>query len=95
MTASPTPSDRPAAADGQTAEPFRLSEELRTRVEQAAAHAGLSVAEVCEQWVRQGLEEAEHQQSLAESAGRCSLRTGACSAGPVPLPVHQQLAVPG
>ena len=66
-----------------------LSGELRSRVEQAAAHAGLSVNEACEQWLRQGLEQAEHQRAIAEAAGRCSLRTGTCTTGPVPLPVQQ------
>ncbi len=66
-----------------------LSDELRIRVEQAAAHAGLSLNEACEQWLRQGLEQAEQQRALAAAPGRCSLRTGTCSSGPVPLPVQQ------
>ena len=91
MTATPTPSSHPEQNDTSSAaaEPAWLSDELRNRVEQAAAHAGLSVGEACEQWLRQGLEQAEHQRAIAEAAGRCSLRTGTCTTGPVPLPVQQ------
>jgi hypothetical protein len=89
MTASPSLS-QPAPPDAPPiAETAWLQGELRSRVEQAAAHAGLSVTAICEQWLRQGLEQAEHERALAEAAGRCSLRTGTCSAGPVPLPVQQ------
>lgn len=89
MTASPSLSSSPAPAEGAAAEPLWLRQELRSRVEQAAAHAGLSVAEACEQWLLLGLEAAEQQRAEAEAAGRCSLRTGSCSTGPVPLPVQQ------
>ena len=66
-----------------------LNGELRSRVEQAAAHAGLSVTAACEQWLRQGLEQAEQQRALVDTPERCSLRNGICSSGPVPLPVQQ------
>jgi hypothetical protein len=89
MTASPTLSANPASAEACAAAALGLPEALRSRVEAAAAHAGLSVAEACEQWLLQGLEQAEHERALAEAAGRCSLRTGTCTAGPVPLPVQQ------
>ena len=89
MTAAPTLSSHPEPDEISAAEPAWLSGELRNRVEQAAAHAGLSVSEACEQWLRQGLEQAEHQRAIAEAAGRCSLRTGTCTTGPVPLPVQQ------
>jgi hypothetical protein len=89
MTASPSLSSTAAPEASPVADPAWLQGALRTRVEAAAAHLGLSVAEACEQWLLQGLEQAEHQQALAEAAGRCSLRTGTCTAGPVPLPVQQ------
>lgn len=89
MTASPTLSSAAGAEAASAATSLWLPEYLRSRVEQAAAHAGLSVAEACEQWLLQGLEQAEHQQAAAEAAGRCSLRTGNCTTGPVPLPVQQ------
>ncbi|MEB3331555.1 MAG: hypothetical protein VKI83_03565 [Synechococcaceae cyanobacterium] len=89
MPASPSLSSVRATAEADAAEPLRLSEALRSRVALAAADAGVSVAELCEQWLLQGLEQAEQQRALSESAGRCSLRTGACSVGPVPLPVQQ------
>jgi hypothetical protein len=89
MTASPTLSSGAVAEGAGAAAPLWLPQDLRSRVEAAAAHAGLSVAEACEQWLRQGLEQAEHERALAEAAGRCSLRTGTCTAGPVPLPVQQ------
>lgn len=89
MAASPTLSSPAVAQNAGAAEPSWLPEDLRRRVEQVAAEAGQSVAEACEQWLRQGLEEAERQRALADAAGRCSLRTGTCSTGPVPLPVQQ------
>jgi hypothetical protein len=89
MTASPTLSSAAGAEGASAAAPLWLPEDLRLRIEDAAAYAGLSVAEVCEQWLLQGLEQAEHLRALAEAAGRCSLRTGTCTSGPVPLPVQQ------
>lgn len=71
--------------------PSWLEGELRGRVEAAAASHGMTVAAVCEQWVREGLEhfEAQHGAMDLDGSGRCSLRTGTCSLGPVPLPVQQ------
>ncbi|MFM9104502.1 MAG: hypothetical protein ACKOPS_25615 [Cyanobium sp.] len=89
MTASPTLSSSPSQASAPALGLTWHNEALRQRVEAAAAHAGLSAAEICEQWLLQGLEEAEHQRALNEAGGRCSLRTGTCTAGPVPLPVQQ------
>lgn len=89
MTATPALSSGSIQDQGSAGDPTALPAELRSRVEQAAAHAGLSGAELCEQWIRQGLEQAEQQRALAEASGRCSLRTGTCTVGPVPLPVQQ------
>ena len=68
-----------------------LTGDLHRRVLAAAAASGLSVAAVCEQWVRQGVEHFEAHQAAGDpdGSGRCSLRTGTCSLGPVPLPVQQ------
>jgi len=89
MTASPTFSASPTPATSPALELTWRNEALRQRVEAAAGHAGLSAAEICEQWLLRGLEEAEQQRALSEAAGRCSLRTGTSTAGPVPLPVQQ------
>jgi hypothetical protein len=68
-----------------------LSGDLKRRVTVAAESAGMSLAAVCEQWVREGLErfEAHHASHDPDGSGRCSLRTGSCTIGPVPLPVQQ------
>jgi hypothetical protein len=68
-----------------------LEGDLRRRVHQAAETCGMTVAAVCEVWLREGLERFEGQQAVDDSdgAGRCSLRTGTRSVGPVPLPVQQ------
>ena len=68
-----------------------LTGDLHRRVLAAAAASGLSVAAVCEQWVRQGVEHFEAHQAAGDpdGSGRYSLRTGTCSLGPVPLPVQQ------
>jgi hypothetical protein len=79
----------PAPAAGSAALPVLVAGELQDRLERAAAAAGMSVTEACEQWVREGLENFEVRQAAAEAAGRCSLRTGAVAHGPVPLPVQQ------
>jgi hypothetical protein len=49
----------------------------------------LDATEACKLWVREGLERLEAEQAAAEAAGRCSLRTGTWTTGPVPLPVQQ------
>lgn len=68
-----------------------LGGELHHRVSQAAVASGMSVAAICEQWVREGLKHFEAHQAAGDpdGSGRCSLRTGTCSLGPVPLPVQQ------
>jgi hypothetical protein len=49
----------------------------------------MDAIEACRLWVREGLERLEAEQAAADAAGRCSLRTGTCTAGPVPLQVQQ------
>jgi hypothetical protein len=66
-----------------------LSGELLQRIERAVALSGQSPEAACEQWVRGGLEQLEAQQAAAAAAGRCSLRLGTATVGPVPLPVQQ------
>ncbi|MEB3317359.1 MAG: hypothetical protein VKO39_04385 [Cyanobacteriota bacterium] len=68
-----------------------LEGDLRRRLRRAAAASGMTEAAVCEQWLREGLErfEAQPPAEEADGSGRCSLRTGTCSLGPVPLPVQQ------
>jgi hypothetical protein len=66
-----------------------LDQDLRQRLAQAAGSAGLDPSAVCTRWVREGLERLEVEQAAAASAARCSLRTGTCTTGPVPLPVQQ------
>ncbi|MFN5464497.1 MAG: hypothetical protein ACK40D_08820 [Cyanobacteriota bacterium] len=72
-------------------EPGWLGADLWQRVEQAASAQGMTVAAVCEQWVKEGLDrfEAQRLSEDPDGSGRCSLRTGTCSIGPVPLPVQQ------
>ncbi len=72
-------------------EPAWLEADLWQRVEQAATAQGMTVAAVCEQWVKEGLDryEAQRPSEDPDGSGRCSLRTGTCSIGPVPLPVQQ------
>lgn len=89
---NPSSSSRAAAsADAWPAEPTWLAHDLRQRVAEAAAAAGLSMAAICDQWVQEGLEryEAQRPSEDQDGSGRCSLRTGTCSIGPVPLPVQQ------
>jgi hypothetical protein len=68
-----------------------LEDDLRRRLDRAAAASGMTVAALCEQWLREGLERFEAHQAAEDpdGSGRCSLRTGTCSLGPVPLPVQQ------
>ncbi len=91
----PDPADTAKPAPSHAAQPW-LSAELKQRVAIATAAAGLEPAALCEQWVRDGLERLEAQlaaacddDAAAAGSGRCSLRTGSRSAGPVPLPVQQ------
>ncbi|MFM7652342.1 MAG: hypothetical protein ACKO5M_05360 [Vulcanococcus sp.] len=62
--------------------------DLSARIMAAAAHAGLEEATLRERWLLEGLERFEAQHGL-EGSGRCSVRTGTCTVGPVPLPVQQ------
>jgi hypothetical protein len=88
MTAfSPAPLARETT--GGPAAPAWLSADLQARLERAAAAAGVSVAEACQQWLQEGLERFEAQETAAIAAGRCSLRTGSSTIGPLPLPVQQ------
>jgi len=66
-----------------------LNAELLQRIERALAGTGQSPQAACEQWVRAGLAQLEAQQASSEAAGRCSLRLGTATVGPVPLPVQQ------
>jgi hypothetical protein len=66
-----------------------LDHDLQQRLAQAAGSAGMDVGEACTRWVREGLERLEAEQAAALAAGRCSLRTGTCTTGPVPLPIQQ------
>ncbi|MFM7641302.1 MAG: hypothetical protein ACKO45_07100 [Cyanobium sp.] len=72
-------------------EPAWLGADLWQRVDQVATARGMTVAAVCEQWVKEGLDRYEAQRASEDpdGSGRCSLRTGTCSIGPVPLPVQQ------
>jgi hypothetical protein len=85
-TASSSLPQHPSAS-----EPAWLGADLRQRVEQAATATGMTVAAVCEQWVKEGLDRYESQRPSEDpdGSGRCSLRTGTCTIGPVPLPVQQ------
>jgi hypothetical protein len=68
-----------------------MGEDLQHRLRLAAAASGMTPAALIEQWLREGLERFEARQPLEDpdGSGRCSLRTGTCSLGPVPLPVQQ------
>lgn len=66
-----------------------LAAELQQRLQRAAAGAGLSPDLLAAQLLSAGLERFEAEQAAALAAGRCSLRTGSCTAGPLPLPVQQ------
>jgi hypothetical protein len=62
-------------------------------VESAAAARCLDPAALCEQWVLAAVTTFEQQHGLYPGAGsgdgRCSIRTGSRTLGPVPLPVQQ------
>jgi len=89
MTASPAVSLAASAASPAPASLEWLDHDLRQRLTEAAGTAGLDATEACKVWVQEGLERLEAEQAAAEAAGRCSLRTGTCTSGPVPLPVQQ------
>jgi len=89
MTASPALSLAQSPASPAPASLEWLDLDLRQRLAEAAGSTGLDATEACKIWVREGLERLEAEQAAAEAAGRCSLRTGTCTTGPVPLPVQQ------
>jgi hypothetical protein len=89
MTASPALSLATSPARPAPASLEWLDLDLQQRLAEAACSAGLDATEACKLWVREGLERLEADQAAAEAAGRCSLRTGSCTTGPVPLPVQQ------
>ncbi|MEB3259474.1 MAG: hypothetical protein VKP63_02465 [Cyanobacteriota bacterium] len=86
-------SANPARPDGAVQAPDLdgLAEDLRLGLDRAAEAHGLTAAAICGQWLRDGLERFEALRPAADrdGSGRCSLRTGPCSLGPVPLPVQQ------
>jgi len=61
---------------------------LSARIAAAAAHAGIAEVTIRERWLLEGLERFEARHGL-DGSGRCSVRTGTCTVGPVPLPVQQ------
>jgi hypothetical protein len=89
MTASPAVSLAPSPASPAPTGLEWLDHYLQQRLAQAAGSAGIDLNEACSRWVREGLERLEAEQAAAEAAGRCSLRTGSCTTGPVPLAVQQ------
>ncbi len=67
-----------------------LDAELRQRLRQAAERQGVALPTLCEQWIVQELRRYEDGQGVAaEASGRCSVRTGLSSTGPIPLPLQQ------
>jgi hypothetical protein len=95
MTVAPSTAQQvtpPSPAESTSADPLAgLGEDLQHRLRLAAAASGMTLTALVEQWLREGLErfEAHHPLDEADGSGRCSLRTGTCSLGPVPLPVQQ------
>jgi hypothetical protein len=65
-----------------------LDHDLQARLIAAAGRQGLSLSTLCEQWLLEELERHEHAHGV-DPAGRCSVRTGLCTSGPVPLPLQQ------
>jgi hypothetical protein len=68
---------------------WRLSAVLLAAVESQARVEGVSADEIAARVVEAGLNEL----GLLPN-GRCSLRTGLCGGGPVPLPIQQQGSSP-
>jgi hypothetical protein len=66
-----------------------LDPDLQERLSAAAGRQGVNLATLCEQWLLEELERHEHAHGV-DPAGRCSVRTGLCSSGPLPLPLQQQ-----
>ena len=67
---------------------LELDSDLQQRLADAAAREGLNLASLCQRWLLEELERHERAHGL-EPAGRCSVRTGQASTGPLPLPLQQ------
>lgn len=83
---------RSPAAVMSSSSPFStvsLDPDLQQRLVAAAGRQGVQLATLCEQWLLEELERHEHAHGV-NPAGRCSVRTGLCSSGPLPLPLQQQ-----
>ena len=83
---------RSPAAVTTSSHPFStlsLDPDLQQRLVAAAGRQGVQLATLCEQWLLEELERHEHAHGV-DPAGRCSVRTGLCSSGPLPLPLQQQ-----
>jgi hypothetical protein len=65
-----------------------LEPDLQQRLNEAAAREGVSLGSLCERWLLEELRRHEQAQCL-EQAGRCSVRTGQCTNGPLPLRLQQ------
>lgn len=65
-----------------------LDQDLQARLIDAAGRQGVSLSTLCEQWLLEELERHEQAHGV-DAAGRCSVRTGLCTSGPVPLPLQQ------
>jgi hypothetical protein len=92
VASSNAPHAIPASASASSSDPLDgQAEELQRRLRLAAAASGMTLEALVEQWLLEGLERFEAHQSVEDpdGSGRCSLRTGTCSLGPVPLPVQQ------
>jgi hypothetical protein len=67
---------------------LELDSDLQQRLAAAAAREGLNLTSLCQRWLLDELERHERAHGL-EPAGRCSVRTGQASTGPLPLPLQQ------
>jgi hypothetical protein len=67
-----------------------LEPDLQERLRAAAGRQGVSLSTLCEQWLLEELERHEVAHGV-DAAGRCSVRTGLCTSGPVPLPLQQSV----
>lgn len=65
-----------------------LDSDLQQRLQEAAAREAVSLGSLCERWLLEALLRHEQAHGL-EPSGRCSVRTGHCTSGPLPLPLQQ------
>ncbi|MFO0038694.1 MAG: CopG family transcriptional regulator [Synechococcaceae cyanobacterium] len=65
-----------------------LDDDLQQRLAEAAGREGMSFSSLCERWLLEALQRHEQAHGV-EGAGRCSVRTGQSTLGPVPLPLQQ------